>query len=222
MTSRQEKILNKLVKEYIRRAVPVSSEFLEKKCNFGICPATIRNEMKALTEAGYLYQPHTSSGRIPTSKGYRFFVNGLLEKETGFIINDILENRKAFKDEIKLAENVIKELAATSSGLAFAYLREKDIFLTGGWSIVFKNPEFEEKEFLEDFLLQFESIEAGIRSILFEELDICIGKEKSIIKSDNLTLIISKSCLPEAYFGILGPSRMAYDKILIQLKYGRN
>lgn len=213
--------MNKIVKEYIRRAVPVSSEFLEKKCNFGICPATIRNEMKALTEAGYLYQPHTSSGRVPTSKGYRFFVDSLLEKDTGFIISDILEKRKAFKDEIKLAETVIKELAATSSGLAFAYLEEKDVFLTGGWNIVFKNPEFKEREFLEDFLLQFESIEEGIRDVLFEEFDICIGKEKSM-KSDNLTLIISKSCLPEAYFGILGPSRMAYDKILIQLKYGRN
>ena len=225
MTPRQEKILNRIIKEYVRTATPVGSEFLLKKQNFDICSATVRNEMKALTEMGYLFQPHKSSGRVPTSKGYRFFVNNLLSKSSDNIIDDILENGKPLEeDEIKVAEVIIKNLAISSSGLVFAYLIEKDIFLSGGWNVVLKNPEFEEKDFLDDFLLQFETLEKKIKETIeeFEDFDICIGKEKSIIKYDNLTLIISKSHLPRTCFGILGPSRMAYDKnINLILRHGK-
>ena len=81
MTFRQEKILSKIIKEYVKTARPVGSVFLEEKYKLAFCPATIRNEMKELTDMGYLFQPHTSSGRVPTSKGYRFFVNSFLSKE---------------------------------------------------------------------------------------------------------------------------------------------
>ena len=78
---RQKEILNSVIEEYINSAQPVSSQLLEKKYDFGICPATIRIEMQKLTDKGFLCQPHTSAGRVPTDKGYRFFVDNLLEKE---------------------------------------------------------------------------------------------------------------------------------------------
>ncbi len=77
ITERQEKILNKVLQEYIKSAQPVSSQLLEKKYDFGISPATIRIEMQKLTDKGFLYQPHTSAGRVPTDKGYRLFVDKL-------------------------------------------------------------------------------------------------------------------------------------------------
>ncbi len=78
ITERQSKILNTLIQEYINTANPVGSEFLVEKHNFKVCPATLRNEMQKLTESGYLCQPHTSAGRVPTNKGYRFFVDSFL------------------------------------------------------------------------------------------------------------------------------------------------
>jgi len=81
ITERQEKILNTIVKEYIDSAWPVSSQLLEKKYDFEISPATIRIEMQKLAETGLLCQPHTSAGRVPTDKGYRFYVDNLLEKQ---------------------------------------------------------------------------------------------------------------------------------------------
>ncbi|MFC1630230.1 hypothetical protein ACFL06_01695, partial [Patescibacteria group bacterium] len=81
ITERQENILNKIVKEYVQSAQPVSSKLLEKKGNFGISPASLRIEMQKLTDNGYLLQPHTSAGRIPTDKGYRYFVNKLLTEK---------------------------------------------------------------------------------------------------------------------------------------------
>ena len=81
ITDRQKDILDKIIQEYISSAEPVPSQSLEKKYDFGLSPATIRGEMHKLTEEGFLYQPHTSAGRVPTDKGYRFFVDNLLNKE---------------------------------------------------------------------------------------------------------------------------------------------
>src|SRR3989344_4263875 len=82
ITDRQKDILDKIIQEYIDSAEPVPSQSLEKKYDLGLSPATIRGEMHKLTEQGFLYQPHTSAGRVPTDKGYRLFVNGLVDKET--------------------------------------------------------------------------------------------------------------------------------------------
>jgi len=79
-TQRQTEILNRLIQEYIDSARPVSSQLLEKKYDFSICPAMIRIEMQKLTDQGFICQPHTSAGRVPTDKGYRFFVDNLLAR----------------------------------------------------------------------------------------------------------------------------------------------
>src|SRR5215211_696652 len=81
MTERQEKILAAVVEQYAEVASPVGSSLLAKV--FNVSSATIRAEMAHLEETGYITQPHTSAGRIPTDKGYRFYVNNLSEvKET--------------------------------------------------------------------------------------------------------------------------------------------
>jgi transcriptional regulator of heat shock response len=75
MTNRQEKILNTIIKEYVKKPQPVSSKILAQK--LGLSSATLRNEMMELEKLGYLNQPHTSAGRIPTEKAYRIFINSL-------------------------------------------------------------------------------------------------------------------------------------------------
>lgn len=218
ITQRQEQILNYLVQEYIGGAEPVSSEFLEKKYNFGFCPATIRAELQKLTERGYLEKPHTSAGRIPTNKGYRFFVNRLLEMdfEQDFFPDDFLEIGRG--EVFKFVENITKKLACFSSGLALVYLFEKDLLWKDGWKDVFENPEFKEKECLADFLRTVDGLEKNIKKFRGEnlsEINIFIGREKSILNSKDFSLIISKSRFPSNQRGllaILGPKRMAYDK----------
>lgn len=78
LTERQEHLLGLIVREYIETAIPVSSKGLVERYHLGISSATVRNEMMALTEKGYLRQPHTSAGREPTEAGYRYFVQRLL------------------------------------------------------------------------------------------------------------------------------------------------
>ena len=79
LNERKKKILEVIIRDYINTAEPVGSRTLSKRCNLGISPATIRNEMADLEDLGYLIQPHTSSGRIPTQMAYRYYVDEIME-----------------------------------------------------------------------------------------------------------------------------------------------
>ena len=79
LNDREKTILHNIVHSYIQTAIPVGSRFIAKRRDIGLSPATIRNVMSDLEYLGYLNHPHTSAGRIPTDKGYRFYVNELME-----------------------------------------------------------------------------------------------------------------------------------------------
>src|SRR3990167_5272503 len=96
LTARQTQILKSLIDEYIEIAEPVGSENLEKKYSLGVSPATIRNEMVALTRSGFLRQPHTSSGRIPSPKAMKFYIDQLIE-----------ERQMSLAEEVKAKEDVL-------------------------------------------------------------------------------------------------------------------
>mgnify|MGYP001582871342 FL=1 len=80
LESRDEDILNFIVRDYVRTASPISSGKIFERGTTGTSPATIRNVMLALDEEGFLEKPHTSAGRVPTDKAYRYFVNYLMER----------------------------------------------------------------------------------------------------------------------------------------------
>jgi len=80
LTERQRTILLFLIRDYIETAQPVGSKRLVERFRLALSPATVRNEMSALTEMGYLRQPHTSAGRVPTEDGYRVFVGHMMSK----------------------------------------------------------------------------------------------------------------------------------------------
>ncbi|MBO8141406.1 MAG: heat-inducible transcription repressor HrcA [Firmicutes bacterium] len=78
LDERKRRVLQALTDDYIQTAEPVGSRNLARKYNLGVSPATIRNEMADLEDEGYLHQPHTSAGRIPSDKGYRYYVDELM------------------------------------------------------------------------------------------------------------------------------------------------
>lgn len=113
ITERQEKLLNFLIKEYITTAEPVSSEALKKATDLNVCGATIRNDLQILTKQGYIEQPHTSAGRIPTRKAYKNFAENVSkerEKSFGaiqdnifadFIVRQIREAHEQLEQEMR-------------------------------------------------------------------------------------------------------------------------
>jgi heat-inducible transcriptional repressor len=81
LTPRRERILRHVVREYVARAQPVPSDLIARKYEAELSPATVRNELAALEEAGLIAQPHTSAGRVPTDRGYRYFVELLMQED---------------------------------------------------------------------------------------------------------------------------------------------
>src|SRR5918993_1343654 len=79
LSDRSRRVLATLVREYIETGEPVPSQMLARKSGLGVSSATVRNVLSQLEDAGYVHQPHTSAGRVPTDRGYRVFVNRLLE-----------------------------------------------------------------------------------------------------------------------------------------------
>ena len=233
VTERQKEILNRIVADYIDLAQPVSSEFLEEKHHFGICPATIRIEMQKLTDTGFLYQPHTSAGRVPTDKGYRFFVDNLFARqnfvkqnlggfEKGFPkektllkVEDLIEREMG--DGVRFLQSLTKNLASFSSNsLALGYLFDEDLFWKEGWEDVLGEPEFKETKVITDFADVIKHFEKEIEDIkINSEIKVYIGKENPFSKAKEFSIIISSCHFPDKEKGVLaiaGPKRMAYDK----------
>ena len=216
VSDRQSKILNAIVREYISCAQPISSRLLEKKGKFDICPATIRNEMQELTDSGFLCQPHTSAGRVPTDKGYRFFVDNLFEEKLlkeDLILSEYLE--KDHLDTIKLIHLVTKALADESPDLILSYLFDKRISWREGWENLLMEPEFKEKQYLIGFTDFIKDFEEKISETEFECLRICIGKENPFSKAKDFSIIFSECSFSDSQKGVLaimGPKRMDFAR----------
>jgi len=128
LSDRQEKILHSLIREYIDSAEPISSDLLKKRGSLNVSPATIRNELQELTELGYIMQPHTSAGRVPTEKGYKFFVEIIFEQQEtpNFINREIQEARQKIEQELMLAQELAKTLQEKQTTLSYTKIQNKD------------------------------------------------------------------------------------------------
>lgn len=125
LSERKKKILQYVVDDYIETAVPVSSKSLTEKHLTNISSATVRNELSALEELGYLTQLHTSSGRVPSAEAYKLYVSDLMvkdkltEKELDYIKKIFLEKADNLEEVIKNTTKIISELTSyTSVGVA--------------------------------------------------------------------------------------------------------
>lgn len=121
LTERQERLLALIVHEYVELANPVGSNHIVDKFNLGISSATVRNEMAALTEAGLLRQPHTSAGRVPTEKGYRYFVRNQLSDsdlpnaEKRMISHQFHQAPADVEEWVRLAASVLAQQSRVAS-----------------------------------------------------------------------------------------------------------
>jgi heat-inducible transcriptional repressor len=117
LSARKKEILRAVVIDYVKVAQPVGSRTVARRYLVGLSPATIRNEMADLEEMGYLIQPHTSAGRIPSQKGYRFYVDELMEA-TDLPEGEKKTIKKAFHDrKLREIEDIIKYTSQLLSSL---------------------------------------------------------------------------------------------------------
>jgi len=215
VTLRQGKILEKVIEEYIRRAEPISSKLIFEKYSFGVCSATIRGEMAELTKDNFLVQPHPSAGRMPTDKGYRFFVNQLEQKKSKRKIRQKIFKRKC-KNIWSYLKEIVSFLSESSSLFAIAGLSEDDIFLNQGWRKILREPEFKDKGKILKLASFVKDFEKKQRKFAVErKVQVYIGRENPIKGYGEFTMIISHCPINRRKQGIVslvGPTRMAYER----------
>lgn len=116
LNERKRKILQAIIDEYIGTAEPVGSRAISKKEELGLSSATIRNEMADLEEMGYLIQPHTSAGRVPSDEGYRFYVNSLMQRyQLG--VEAIARLQEEMENKVIQLEKIIRHAGVLTSTL---------------------------------------------------------------------------------------------------------
>ncbi|NMM94242.1 HrcA family transcriptional regulator [Bifidobacterium sp. DSM 109957] len=135
--SRRMLVLRAVVEDYIRSQEPVGSTSLTREHNLGVSSATIRNDMAALEDEGYLIQPHTSAGRVPTEKGYRYFVDRLatvmpLSEAQRRGINSFLSGSASLQDALQRAARLLSQITGqvaivASPSLSKATLRHVEL-----------------------------------------------------------------------------------------------
>lgn len=225
LNQRQCEILEGVCENYIKQALPVSSESLRKKRYLPFSSATIRNELAVLEKQHYLFHPYISSGRIPTDKGFRFFVDKILEEgdwgnltEKENTIKELFLQLCQLKDLFKLSHQITKTLSQFSSDLILTYLPKENILWKEGWEMVLKEPEFQDVQYWREFVGAVNDFEKNIDKFDWQEkkIKVYIGKENPFGHNE-VSVIITKTLIGktkknEGMIAILGPRRMDFKK----------
>lgn len=218
MTERQAKILSSIIEQYAEVASPVGSVMLAKI--FNVSSATIRNEMAELETKGFIAQPHTSAGRVPTDKGYRYYVNNLAEQQQS-------QNERGAERALsarvasggsneRVIRNAVDTLVELTHNLGLATLGNQ-LYLSG-LSNLFGQPEFMHPGQVQEVARLLDNLEPWLREAAPNEpLNVYIGKENPIGRTSGCSLIISKFRSPysdHSYIGVVGPTRQSYRNVM--------
>jgi heat-inducible transcriptional repressor len=221
MTDRQAQILAAIIEQYAEIAAPVGSVTLAKL--FGVSSATIRSEMAKLEELGFITQPHTSAGRVPTDQGYRFYVNQLHEAQEQTPLQ-LDRGARAIEARVqthgdradRAIRSAVDSLVELTQNLGLATIGD-ELYLSGMGNL-FSQPEFLQGDHVQSVARLLDNLEPWLREAAPNEpLNVFIGSENPIGKASGATLIISRFHSPysdRSYIGVLGPTRQSYDKVM--------
>jgi heat-inducible transcriptional repressor len=223
MTDRQNQILRAIVEQYAEVVSPVGSSLLAKV--FNVSSATIRAEMAELERLGYITQPHTSAGRVPTDKGYRYYVNNISESQEA-----ASEKRaeKALTARVhhggipeRTIRNAVDTLVELTHNLGIATIGNQ--LYMSGLSNLFGQPEFMQRGSVQQVAQLLDNLEPWLREAAPNEpLSVYIGAENPIGRSAGASLIISRFRSPysdHSYIGVLGPTRQQYRDVMSLVQY---
>lgn len=227
LTERQIKILKAIIEEYIGTALPVGSETLEKKYSLAVSPATIRNEMVALVEKGFLKKPHASAGRVPTPLALKYYVRNLLQTdnlpvaEEVSVKQQVWDHRHEFE---KLLQEATKTLAQKSKTLAVSTSNEGNLYYAGTGNIL-DFPEFFDIDLAKGILSLLDRFDYwnsfSRRTISNDPFYLVVGNELGEELFEPCSFLYTRfhNGNHEGMIGIVGPSRLNYSRNIPLVKY---
>lgn len=219
LSSRQTAILFEIIAEYIATAQPVASGALARRVDASA--ATIRNECAALEGMGYLVQPHTSAGRVPTPAAYELYVAFLARQEQRIAEQRVASFARLIAEvsaDIHLAVRALARAIAAEAGQAAVVGVVREDAASAGLTYVVVQPEFQDADVRRAFSEGIDALDDSLAAI-DAQLN---GEPVVILGSDNpfgaqAGTVATRLALPEAQtvtIGIAGPMRMAYDRQL--------
>lgn len=226
MEDRYAQILSGAINLYIQTAKPVSSSALLRKYGWSISPATVRAVLQELDEEGFLFQPHTSAGRIPTDKGYRFYVNRLQSQQVAE------EERQRLRRQLEELASRYQHLASSTSRLLSHLVHTVAVCSVpriqdtreAGLAELMRQPDENIVEAVREVSLILDQADSFLNSLVDEEtLDsaIFIGEENPFIPARHTSLVARAVEVPrygQVVLCIIGPKRMPYRRNVALLK----
>lgn len=228
LSPRQQEILRAVIDEYINSAEPVGSETIVEKYSLDVSPATVRNEMVALTELGYLKQPHISAGRLPTPIALKLYISSLM-KETQMSVRDEVSIKEQLWDRRfefdRLMRQVARQLATSTGVLAVAINEDGDVYASGAAAIL-DMPEFFDIDLTKAVLTMLDAQDA-LSSILAravgeEPIHVLLGEELGIEFLEPCGFVFAHFGAGKKHsgsIGVIGPARMKYARVIPTIRY---
>lgn len=233
LAERSRRILATLVTSYVETGEPVASRTVQALGGFGVSAATIRNELAALEEAGYVRQPHTSAGRVPTDQGYRAYVDWLLEERRAPRVPARVEaqlRRHADTPDDALWSSASRLLSDSLHHVAFALARaRRAVFVQGTWTLVEAQSRLDlSLATLRTLLSILEQKDRLIR-LISDYVDgtglrVVIGREHRVpdLRETSLVAITFDDAGQTGTVGVLGPTRMRYWRAIAAVEATAN
>lgn len=227
LTDRQITILKHIIEEYIETAKPVGSETLDKKFALGVSPATLRNEMAALSKLGYLSQPHTSSGRSPTPMALKYYVSNLMQPKKMSVTDEVKIKEKVmdYKNELEKAlREATKELADVTKSLAVSSDNDQNVYYAGTANIL-DMPEFFDIDLTRSvlgILDHFDYLNRIFSQGQDSGIQVLFGNDLVYDYLSPCAMVFTRFGQGKKYqgtIGILGPYRLDYQKLIPTVRY---
>lgn len=220
MNARTLHILEATVRDYINRGIPVSSEDLFDRYDFGIKPASIRAELLRLTDDGFLRQLHTSGGRVPTEEGYQLLVSHLMERIFGDERKESFIALQPKTIENEGLESFVDEVAENFKMLGVGYNEEGECYKSGLDSLC-ERVDAETRDDLLEVIHDVQQLDSAMGKLMKRFTDqemphIFIGTQSPITRSPHLAIIADRFAVDGHMIVVatIGPKRMDYSKPL--------
>lgn len=221
MEERQKNILKCIIEEHIKTAAPVSSSLLAEKHFPELSSATIRNEMAELEDQGYIVQPYTSAGRIPTLLGFKYYVDSLEADEKLSAKDENSLDKIELSNDRENIKALAKKLSEMSNDAVVVGFSPFDIYYTG-LSNLFSQPEFVDNGLVHSVSQVFDSLDNIMEQVFRDagdESEVVLGEDNPF--GNECSAVVSKMIFDdgEIVMAILGPMRMDYSRNLGLVDY---
>ena len=218
LDERKKRILQAIVNDYVKFAEPIASKIIADKYDLDLSSATIRNEMAELEELGLIEKTHTSSGRVPSDLGYRYYVDSLMDYYD--VSNEELTNLASYLEGCgKMLTDISKMLSGLTHYTTISM--DKNDMVLYGRNNVFDYPEFRDIERLRKFMYLMEE-EERIREIVDSytntDITIRIGEENNFDEVKDYS-VVTFNYKDEGTIAIIGPKRMDYSRVVSYIRY---